>query len=150
MEINTRDFGTIQAEADAIYAFPEGIYGFETDKQFAVFSKTFDDASLLYLQSTKNPMPCFLVFEPWELYPGYKPILSEDDLDRCGAKSIDDLIFLVIATVHASIEDLTLNVKSPIVLNPKTKIAMQVILQNPDYAVRYFPFKKEEEANHSC
>ena len=150
MEINTRDFGAIQVEADAIYEFPEGIYGFEEDKQFALFSKAFEDVSLLYLQSTKNPTPCFLVFEPWDLHPGYHPILSADDLKQCKANTVDDLIFLVISTVHESVEDLTINIKSPIVLNPKTKMAMQVILQNPDYSVRYCPFQKSGEENSSC
>ena len=150
MEINTRDFGTIQVKEDALYAFPNGIYGFEEDKQFAVFSKTIEDVSLLYMQSTKNPTPCFLVFEPWELHPGYDPILSTDDLAQCEAKTIDDLIFLVIATVHESVEDLTINIKSPIVLNPVTKMAMQVILQNPDYSVRFRPFQKNEEEKSSC
>ncbi|MDD2294309.1 MAG: flagellar assembly protein FliW [Eubacteriales bacterium] len=150
MEINTRDFGAIQVDADAIYEFSEGLYGFEEDKEFAVFPKVFDDVSLLYLQSTKNATPCFLVFEPWDLHPGYDPILSAEDLDRCGAKTVDDLIFLVIATVRETVEELTINVKSPIVLNPKTKKAMQVILQNPDYSVRYRPFQKTEEANSSC
>ena len=58
-------------------------------------------------------------------------------------ETIDDLIFLVIATVPSSIEDLSLNIKSPIVLNPKTKKARQVILQNSDYTVRYKPFQKD-------
>jgi len=56
-------------------------------------------------------------------------------------KSEDDRIFLSIATLPASIEDLSLNIKSPVDLNPKTREARQVILTNPDYEVRYYPFQ---------
>jgi flagellar assembly factor FliW len=142
MDINTRDFGVIQVEEDALYEFPQGIYGFEEDTQFAIFKQDFDEVSFLYLQSTKNIVPCFLVFEPWDLYPGYAPVMSAEDLKACKVDSIDDLIFLVIATVPDSIEDVSINIKSPVVLNPKTREARQVILENPDYTVRYKPFQK--------
>lgn len=146
MEINTRDFGIVQVDDDAIYEFPEGLYGFEDEKQFAVFAKSFEDISFLYLQSTQNRVPCFMIFEPWDLSPGYHPVLSSEDMAACEAESIDDLVFLAIASVPASIEQLSINIKSPVVLNPKTRKARQVILQNPDYAVRYMPFQKDGKA----
>ena len=146
MEINTRDFGLIQVEEDAIYEFSEGLYGFENEKRFAIFEKSFEDISFLYLQSFRHLDPCFLVFEPWELYPDYQPLLSDDDMEACQADTVDDLIFLVIATVPSSIENLSINIKSPVVLNPKTKKGRQVILQNKDYSVRYLPFQKDGKA----
>jgi flagellar assembly factor FliW len=62
MEINTRDFGVIEIEKDALFDFPEGVYGFEEDTCFALFHKTFDGIPFLYLQSVQNVIPCFLVF----------------------------------------------------------------------------------------
>jgi len=64
MEIQTREFGIIEVEEDALYDFPDGIYGFESEKKFAVFSRQIDEYSFLYLQSVENLFPCFLVFEP--------------------------------------------------------------------------------------
>lgn len=145
MEINTRDFGIVQIEEDALYDFPEGVYGFEDDTCFAVFHKTFDDVSFLYLQSVQNIIPCFLVFEPDDLYPGYAPLLGQEDLAACGAENPEELIFLVIANVPDSIKEMSLNIKSPLVLNPKTKIGRQVILQNPEYTVRYQPFLNQSK-----
>lgn len=146
MDINTRDFGLIQIEDDAIYEFEDGLYGFEDDKTFAIFEKPFDEVSFLYLQSIDNVVPCFLVFEPWDLHPNYHPVLTKEDMAICQVDNIDDLIFLVIASVPSAIEDLSINIKSPVVLNPKTKKARQVILQNPDYKVRYLPFKQDGKA----
>jgi len=143
MEINTRDFGVIQIENDATYEFPDGLYGFEDDKNFAIFEQAFEDVSFLYLQSIDHLIPCFLVFEPWDLYPDYQPLLSKEDMELCQVDTIDGLIFLVIASVPSTIKDLTINVKSPVVLNPKTRKARQVILQNPDYTVKYLPFQQD-------
>ncbi len=146
MEINTRDFGIVEVQNDAIYEFDEGLYGFEDARKFAVFEKSFEDVSFLYLQCIDNIVPCFLVFEPWDLHPDYRPILAKEDMEACKADDIEDLIFLVIASVPESIKDLSVNIKSPVVLNPKTRKARQVILQNPDYAVRYLPFHQDGKA----
>ena len=81
MNINTRDFGIVSVDDDAIYHFPQGLYGFEEDTQFALFKQDFDEVSFLYLQSTQNIIPSFLVFEPWEFYPGYAPQMSPEDLN---------------------------------------------------------------------
>lgn len=146
MDINTRDFGIVQVENDAVYEFDDGLYGFEDDKRFAIFEKPIEDISFLYLQSVDHIIPCFLVFEPWDLYPNYQPLLSKEDMDLCGVDHIDDLIFLVIASVPSTIKELSINIKSPVVLNPKTKKARQVILQNTDYAVKYLPFLQDGKA----
>ncbi|MBQ7605755.1 MAG: flagellar assembly protein FliW, partial [Firmicutes bacterium] len=132
MELKTRNFGTIHVDEDAIYKFPEGLYGFEDCKEFAIFQHDYDDElSLLYMQHTKDLFPCFLVFEPWDMYEGYDPHMEPADLRACGVESEDDLIFLSISTLPSSLDMLSLNLKSPVVLNPKTKEARQVILTNP-------------------
>lgn len=146
MEINTRDFGVVEVDEDAVYEFDDGLYGFEDTKRFAIFKRDFEDISFLNLQAVDSIVPCFLVFEPWDLHPDYRPVLSKEDLELCQAGNIEDLVFLVIATVPASIGDLSINLKSPVVLNPKIRKARQVILQNPDYAVKYFPFKQDGKA----
>lgn len=146
MEVNTRDFGIVTVDDDAVYEFDEGLYGFEDAKRFAIFEKAIEDVSFLYLQATDNIVPCFLVFEPWDLHPDYRPILTREDMELCKVDSIDDLIFLVIASVPSTVADLSINIKSPVVLNPKTRKARQVILQNPKYTVRYFPFQQDGKA----
>ena len=50
----------------------------------------------------------------------------------------------LLANVPGAVEEMSINIKSPVVLNPKTKIGRQVILQNSDYKVRYQPFLNKE------
>ncbi len=143
MEINTRDFGLVQVDEEAIYEFPEGVYGFEGDKHFAVFEKTLEeDLSLLYLQSLENSIPCFLVFDPTKYYPSYAPEIDKEDLSEFSTTDLEELIFLVIATIPDSVTELSMNIKSPIVLDPQTRKAKQIILKNKDYSIKYQPFKR--------
>ncbi len=143
MNVVTRDFGPVEILDESVYEFPRGIYGFESENQFALFSRPIDDITLIYLQSTQGTSPCFFVFEPWDILPDYAPLLTPEDLKDAEAETIDDLIFLSIATIPDSIKDMTFNMKSPVILNPKTGKGFQVILQNPGYSVRYQPFLKE-------
>ncbi len=141
MDINTRDFGTVSVEEDALYHFPEGLYGFEDIQEYSVFSHSFDEEiAFLYLQANDSLDPCFLVFEPWDLYPGYAPSLSESDLKALDVSGPEDLIFLAITTISPNPEELSLNIKSPVVLNPKNRTGRQVILENRDYPIRFQPF----------
>lgn len=145
MKINTKDFGIVEVEENAVYEFDSGLYGFEEVKRYAIFHQSFDGVSLLNLQAVDNISPSFLVLEPWDLYPDYCPTLTEEDLKLCDVSDINELIFLVITNVSTSIGELSVNIKSPVVLNPKSKKGRQVILQNPDYKVRYHPFLQEEK-----
>ncbi|MDR3295279.1 MAG: flagellar assembly protein FliW [Clostridiales Family XIII bacterium] len=140
MNIKTRDFGIIQIEADSVYSFPQGVYGFEDADSFAVFMHEEDDVAFVYLQSVHAETPCFLVFSPFDMLPGYEPDMSKDDLSLLGVASEKDLIFLAIATVHPDARKLSINIKSPVALNPLRMTGRQVILQNNDYPVRYYPF----------
>ncbi|GHU50520.1 flagellar assembly factor FliW [Clostridia bacterium] len=141
MEITTKDFGPIDIDKDSVYSFPQGIYGFEEVDSFAVFMHEEDGISFVYLQAVKTQHPCFLVFSPFDLVPDYKPEVSEDDLSRLGVDSEKDLIFLTIATVPPKdVKQLSINIKSPIALNPLNMTGRQVILLNEDYPVRYKPF----------
>jgi flagellar assembly factor FliW len=147
MDVTTRDFGIIQIEDDSVYSFPQGIYGFEDVLSFAVFMHDEDGVSFVYLQAVHSAHPCFLVFSPWDMIPDYSPHMSEDDLRFFEAESEKDLIFLIIATVPADdVRKLSVNAKSPVVLNPLRMIGRQVILLNEDYSVRFRPFLGADEA----
>jgi flagellar assembly factor FliW len=145
MDVTTRDFGIIQIEDDSVYSFPQGVYGFEDVDSFAVFMHDEDGVSFVYLQAVRSSHPCFLVFSPWDMAPGYDPHISEEDLRFLGVDSEKDLIFLVIATVPTEdVRKLSINTKSPVVLNPLRMIGRQVILLNEDYSVRYHPFLDDD------
>ncbi|MDR2132905.1 MAG: flagellar assembly protein FliW [Clostridiales Family XIII bacterium] len=141
MNVTTRDFGIVQIEDDSLYSFPQGVYGFEDVDSFAVFMHEEDGFAFVYLQSAHSANPCFLVFSPWDMLPGYAPRMSEDDLRFFGVDSEKDLTFLLIATVpEDDVRKLSVNAKSPVALHPLRKVGRQVILLNEDYSVRCRPF----------
>jgi flagellar assembly factor FliW len=147
MDVTTRDFGIIQIEDDSVYSFPQGVYGFEDVDSFAIFMHEEEGVSFVFLLAVRTAHPCFLVFSPWDMIPGYDPHMSEEDLRFFDVASEKDLIFLVIATVPADdVRKLSVNAKSPVALNPLRMIGRQVILLNEDYSVRHHPFLSAGDA----
>ena len=104
-----------------------------------------EERPFLYLQATHDITPFFLVFDPEEFVERYRPTLSAEDLATLDAEKEDELVFLAIATIPDSVADLSVNLKSPIVLCPATKKAAQCILQNSEYPIKYVPFKQEAQ-----
>ncbi|HCX62843.1 MAG TPA: flagellar assembly protein FliW, partial [Clostridiales bacterium] len=78
----------------------------------------------------------FVLIDPYSIIQDYNPYLNEEDLNELKVKNEADLKYLVIAIIKENIKESVVNLKSPIAINPGTREAKQVILQN-DYPLRY-------------
>lgn len=110
----------------------EGIAGLEEYHQFVV--QTIDELRPIKLLVCKEqPRISFLVVEPWLIYPDYQPQLSTEDREFFGNGQDDDLEWLSILNVKNEPFEITVNLLAPIVINPKTGSARQVILSKSGY-----------------
>lgn len=143
MNIITRDFGELEVSEDDSISFISGMYGFENFKNFIILKENPED-DIMFLQSLDNSDLSFVLVDPFSIFLPYDPNLYEEDLAELMVKSEKDLKFLVIAIIKENVKDSIVNLKSPIAINPKTRSAKQVILQNP-YPLRYNLIGTEEE-----
>ncbi|HHV50830.1 MAG TPA: flagellar assembly protein FliW [Clostridiales bacterium] len=141
MVIETVEFGHVEINEEDIIHFPEGIYGIEAINDYVFLERNDLDVPIIWMQAVHNKHIRFVVFDPLFIVDEYQPEIPDDILGKLGAKSLDNLKFFVIAVVPKNIEDMTVNLKSPIVVNFETKKAYQVILENSDYSVRHFVFR---------
>ncbi len=145
MLVNTAVLGPVEVSMDHIFHLPEGLYGFERKGDYALITKEDEDVTLRWFQSVDSSVPCFVVFDPFEIVEGFDPIVEPSDLQYLGCKDASDLMFLVIAVVPEDIGGITVNLKSPIVINTREKRARQVILANRDYPIRFPLFLQQEQ-----
>lgn len=145
MLVNTAVLGPVEVSMDHIFHLPEGLYGFERKGDYALITKEDEDVTLRWFQSVDSSVPCFVVFDPFEIVEGFDPIVEPSDLQYLGCKDASDLMFLVIAVVPEDIGGITVNLKSPIVINTRKKRARQVILANRDYPIRFPLFLQQEQ-----
>jgi flagellar assembly factor FliW len=107
--------------------FAEAVPGFPEERDFTVHAV--DAAGVLYaLRSTRTPGLRFVLTAPGAFFPDYAPDLVPGDLHALGVGGGDEVIVLVMVTVTHSIQDATANLLAPVIIDPRTGTAMQVVL----------------------
>ncbi|MEG0614823.1 MAG: flagellar assembly protein FliW [Oscillospiraceae bacterium] len=144
MKIVTRDFGTVEVPSDRIITFPKGIFAFEDSKTFVLLSPLGDEIYPMWLQSSENAQPCFIVYEPTAIVKNYKPDIAETDLKTISYEKGDELELLVISVIPDDYKETTVNLKSPIVVNKTKCLAAQVVLEE-DFEIKFPIFTKGEK-----
>lgn len=142
MLVKTRDFGDVEVKQQDVLTFVQPIFGFEGYKTFVLLRQDDPDIHFSWLQSTEEPSVCFLTADPREIMDGYKVSIKPSEAEQLGE---GELLYLVLAAIRDPYYESTVNLKSPVALNPKTGKAMQVILEE-DYPIRHRLISQKEDA----
>lgn len=133
MKIITRDFGEQEVDESKIISFPEGIIGFEDSKKYALLCPLGDGVFPMWLQSVDGKEPCFVVYDPMEIYSDYQFEISDEEQQLLKIDEDSPYRCLAVAIVPEDYKKTTINLRCPIVVNTKERIAAQVILAEQHY-----------------
>lgn len=139
MIINTRIFGEIEIEDSKIITFANGIVGFPDLTEFALVhnEEKGKNSNVKWFQSIQEPSFALPVIDPLAVFPEYNPEVDDDLLKPLGNIDPEEILVLVTLTVPKVIEEMSVNLKAPIVISAKNKKACQVIAEGNDYSVKY-------------
>lgn len=138
MEISTKYFNEVSIAKDSILTFEKGIPGFEDFKRYVLINFELGSDDLMCLQSVDEKEVVFVLVNPYNLKVDYAPALTEEDVEDLGITDDTEGVFCyAICTIKDQITENTVNLQSPIVVNPETMRAKQIILDSKDYAVRH-------------
>jgi flagellar assembly factor FliW len=135
MEISTVRFGEIEIQETEIITFPQGIPGFEQLQQFVIIKPNLE-LPFSFLQSVEDGEVAFIVVSPFVFYPAYEFDISEDTKQELAIKQETDVLVWNIVSIRESLEDATINLLAPIILNSKDLLGKQIILQGTNYTVK--------------
>jgi flagellar assembly factor FliW len=108
--------------------------GFPDLRRFALVQ--LDDAGdLCSLTSLEQPGLRFLVVPPDHFFPDYSPVVDDDIVDELEIESTEDVLLLVVLTAGRSLAETTANLAAPLLVNPATRRAGQVVLDEPGLPV---------------
>ena len=147
MEISTTQFGDIEYESSDVITFSQGIPGFEDQQSFIIIPSGDIDFPFNMLQSTQTDSLAFIVTDPFLFVDNYDFELSQSDaafLKISEEGDLEDVIALSIVTIPENVEDTTINIMAPLMINNKEKIGKQILLTEYD-EVKYAIFKKTSE-----
>ena len=142
LKVETKDLGIVEINEKDIIHFPRGLYGFENSRNFVLFNDNKNDNQFMWLQCTDSCEPRFVVIDPFSVIKDYK-VSPEAAKQLIPLEDDGDLRMLVITTVTAGAKEIYVNFKCPIIINVQDNTAAQMILDNDDYPIRYYLFKRE-------
>lgn len=139
MERMTKYFGKLSFDESEILNFENGLFGFESYKQFSLIRFDNENGNILCLQSLEESQLAFPIINPFSFIPEYLPLLDDDSLKKLNLNNEKEALFYNICVIRPILKDSTVNLRCPIVVNPDTRTAIQVILDNSQYSFKY-PF----------
>ncbi|KXS41262.1 MAG: hypothetical protein AWU54_1691 [Candidatus Frackibacter sp. T328-2] len=142
MELKTTRFGKIEIDSDEVISFKQGLYGFKDNKEFILLMD--DETPFFWLQAIDNRDLAFVVTEPWNYCEDYEFDLDNEVKKELKIEKKQDVLVVNIVVVPDNLQDMTMNLKAPVIINKNEQIAKQVILDDDDYSVKYKLFNDEE------
>lgn len=137
MFITTKYLGEVEVQQSEILTFEQGLPGFPDYKKFILLALD-ADVPLALLQSVEESEIGFVVAYPFAFKTDYSFDLSEEDKEQLKIEREEDVLVYTIITLKESFEESTLNLLAPIVINNRTKLAKQIVLQdNEEHPLRY-------------
>ena len=138
MKANTRLFGEIDIKEDKIIKLKEGIIGFPDLQNFTLIydEEKEGKGSIKWLQSMDDPSFALPVINPLDVKPDYQMLVNEEGLESLGKMTEENTFILVTITVPEKIEEMSVNLKAPFVINTDNLQGAQMIVED-DYPIKY-------------
>lgn len=137
MEIKTACFGTVTYNRQDLVHFSEGIIGFPRYRDYLPLPFEPDSDRMLCLQSIEEPEVSFILMNPFVLMKDYCPAVNQEVLKLLKCEDPNDLSYYVIAVIREPFTESTVNLKCPVAVNSKNRLAIQYVLENTEYTLRH-------------
>jgi len=139
-------FGEIEIPESEIFIFEEGIPGFAHLRKFAIIS--FEKSEpVKWLVSLEDETVAFPIVNPWLIRADYSVEISQQDMTSLEVVSQEQVaVWAILSFPSENVEEATVNLLAPIVLNLKNNKAKQIVQEDHNYSVRH---SLKEEINRS-
>lgn len=135
MKIATKYHGIKEYNEEDIITFNKGIPGFEALKKFIIFSVE-ENELFSILHSIEDEETGIVVTSPFTKFKDYEFKLSDEKIQELNITSTEEVLVLNTVTLNSKLEDITINLKAPIVINIKAKLGEQIILDNEKFIIK--------------
>ena len=141
MRIETQRFGTLSLNADQLFLFPQGLFGMETLRQWALLPDPQNDA-VAWLQSASRGDRAIAMISPRAFFESYRVRISRRELACLHLTPGAELY--VMTAVAGHIGKLTTNLRAPFILNLERRLGCQVIVNDDQPLQKPLPLRKAD------
>ena len=143
MKIATKLLGEIEIADKDILTFEHGLLGLEEHKKFVLLPIS-EEHPLVLLQSVEQAEISFVVAYPFAFKKDYSFDLSEEDLEQLQIEDEEDVLTYAVVTMKETLQDSTINLLAPLIINIDKKCGKQIVLQDSKAFPLRFPMQTLE------
>jgi len=152
MRLETSRFGAIDVGEEDVLTFTQPIIGFQDFRRF-VLLRGADATEVSWLQSTEAGDLAFILMDPRSVVSDYAVQLGAGELAELAVNAPAELEVFTLVVVPADPSQVRTNLKAPILVNRRQRLAKQTILENSAYPVRFVlaqaGSRPREEVSHA-
>ena len=134
MLVQTTRFGPVEVDESRLLEFPAGLLGFSRARRFALLQPD-ERGVFFWLQSTESADVAFVVTDPCLWSPDFVVTLRREQAAEIGLPEGVTPQLLVI--VNRRDQGITANMQGPLVINPATRVGLQVVLADRRWTTRH-------------
>lgn len=126
--------------------FKRGIPGLENLRNFKI--EEIKNNEKFKLISSLEEEISFVVVSPFDFYSEYELDLNDETIKDLNIENSRDVLVLNILTLGDTLENSTINLKAPIIINVKNNLAKQYIMQYDTYDTKHPLIRREKNVSN--
>ena len=137
IKINTKRFGEMEFPEDSVVKVIGGLIGLSGYENFIIIRYE-DNSPFYWLQCVEEPELALVMVNPLLFKADYDPPIPLSVTQELDIQAAGELTVFVIVTIPAgNPQDMTANLLGPLVVNPRSRRAKQLVLDDRLYSHRY-------------
>jgi len=141
MELVTKYHGVREYSNEDIIVFKKGLPGFKELKNFIIFPLE-KNKGFNILHSVEDIEVGLVLVSPFMILKDYEFKIPDSYIKGLVITKPEEVLVLTTVTLSSNIENITTNLKAPIIINIKEKLGEQLILDNDKYKIKEPLFKE--------
>ncbi|BAT71411.1 flagellar assembly factor FliW [Thermosulfidibacter takaii ABI70S6] len=147
MKVITDRFGVIDVKEEAIITMVEPILGFPYAKRYVLLDHR-EGSPFKWLQSVDDGSLAFVVINPKLVKPDYVVPIDKEDAEKLEIEKPEDAEVYVMVVIPEDPRKMTVNLRGPIVINKRKRLAKQIVIPDDSYPVKYPVIREENACSH--
>ncbi len=136
LKVKTTRFSDIEVREEDVIFLPSGLVGFPELKKYVLLDHE-KDSPFKWLQSLDDGAIAFVLINPLLFKPDYSVEVSESEVGELELESEEDAVISVIITMPSNPQNMTANLKAPLIFNLRNRRGRQIILSSSEYTTRH-------------
>ena len=136
MLVQSTRFGELEVAEEQIMDFSEGLLGFPDEKKFALMEYK-PESPFYILQSMTDSDLTFLMINPFAFFNDYDFNMDDALMAEIGLTADNPPTVFNIATVRDKLENMTVNLAGPVLVNVRDRKAAQWVIEKTQFPTRY-------------